>query len=63
LDSDPLTPEQLLPSHFEVSRSLALADDKFYLVVGGIGSLGLQIAVWLYRVRNMLNIFPNFTES
>ncbi|KAJ7847083.1 acyl transferase domain-containing protein [Mycena olivaceomarginata] len=49
LDSDPLTPEQLLPSHFEVSRSLALADDKFYLVVGGIGSLGLQIAIWLYR--------------
>ncbi|KAJ7885730.1 polyketide synthase [Mycena olivaceomarginata] len=49
LDSDPLTPEQLLPSQFEVSRSLALADDKFYLVVGGIGSLGLQIAIWLYR--------------
>ncbi|KAJ7808958.1 polyketide synthase [Mycena olivaceomarginata] len=53
LDSDPLTPEQLLPSHFEVSRSLALVDDKFYLVVGGIGSLGLQIAIWLYRVQRV----------
>ncbi|KAJ7823343.1 KR domain-containing protein [Mycena olivaceomarginata] len=63
LGQRPLTPEQLLPSQFEVSRSLALADDKFYLVVGGIGSLGLQIAIWLYRVCNMLNIFPNSTES
>ncbi|KAJ7153578.1 polyketide synthase [Mycena crocata] len=44
-----LTPEQLLPSSFDVSQSLALADDKFYLLLGGIGSLGLQVAIWMYR--------------
>ncbi|KAF9016931.1 polyketide synthase [Hymenopellis radicata] len=42
-------PEQLLPPSFDVSRSLALAEDKFYLILGGIGSLGLQIAIWMYR--------------
>ncbi|KAK7057599.1 polyketide synthase [Favolaschia claudopus] len=49
LESRALTPVQLLPPTFEVSQTLTLADDKFYLVVGGIGSLGLQIAIWMYR--------------
>jgi hypothetical protein len=47
------TPEQLLSPSFDVSHSLALADDKFYLILGGIGSLGLQIAIWMYRVSNV----------
>ncbi|KAF7374106.1 Polyketide synthase [Mycena sanguinolenta] len=34
-------PKQLLPPSFDLSQSLALADDKFYLIIGGIGSLGL----------------------
>ncbi|KAF7351064.1 Polyketide synthase [Mycena sanguinolenta] len=49
VDSLSLTPTQLLPSSYDVNRTLALADDKFYLVLGGIGSLGLQVAIWLYR--------------
>ncbi|KAJ7191756.1 hypothetical protein B0H12DRAFT_1246247 [Mycena haematopus] len=42
------TPEQLLSPSFDTSCSLALADDKFYLILGGIGSLGLQLAIWMY---------------
>ncbi|KAJ7622843.1 polyketide synthase [Mycena polygramma] len=49
VDGGSITPEQLLPSTFDVSRSLALADDKFYVILGGIGSLGLQVAIWMYR--------------
>ncbi|KAJ6494580.1 polyketide synthase [Mycena sanguinolenta] len=41
-------PQQLLPPSFDLSQSLALADDKFYLIIGGIGSLGLQLAIWMY---------------
>ncbi|KAF8178693.1 polyketide synthase [Mycena galopus ATCC 62051] len=44
-----LTPAQLLPPTFDVSKSLTLADDKFYVILGGIGSLGLQVAIWMYR--------------
>ncbi|KAF8149650.1 polyketide synthase [Mycena galopus ATCC 62051] len=45
-----LTPEQFLPPILDVSRSLCLADDKFfYLIIGGIGSLGLNLAIWMYR--------------
>lgn len=46
------TPEQQLPSDSEVLPSIAFQHDKFYLIVGGIGSLGLQIAIWMYRVRD-----------
>ncbi|KAJ7842961.1 polyketide synthase [Mycena olivaceomarginata] len=46
LDSFP--PEQLFSSSFDVSRSLALVDNKFYLILGGIGSLGIQLAIWMY---------------
>ncbi|KAF8920772.1 polyketide synthase [Mucidula mucida] len=49
VDDNLLTPEQLLPSSFDVSQTLALAEDKFYLILGGIGSLGLQVAIWMYR--------------
>ncbi|KAF7358619.1 Polyketide synthase [Mycena sanguinolenta] len=49
VDSLQLTPAQLLPPTFNVSKSLTLADDRFYLIVGGIGSLGLQLAIWMYR--------------
>ena len=47
-----LTPEQQLPSDFEVSSSITFKRDKSYLIVGGIGSLGLQIAIWMYRVSS-----------
>jgi hypothetical protein len=50
VDGGSLIPKQLLPSTFDVSQSLALADDKFYVIIGGIGSLGLHLAIWLYRV-------------
>ncbi|KAF8195303.1 hypothetical protein K438DRAFT_802881 [Mycena galopus ATCC 62051] len=42
------TPEDLLSPALDVSRSLTLADDKFYLILGGIGSFGLQVAIWMY---------------
>lgn len=54
VNSRSFTPEQQLPSDFEVSPSIAFKHDKFYLIVGGIGSLGLQIAIWMYRVRDMV---------
>jgi hypothetical protein len=54
VDSGSLTPEQILPPTFDVSQSLALTDDKFYLILGGIGSLGLQVAIWMYRVSTIL---------
>jgi hypothetical protein len=53
VDKVSFTPEQQLPSNFEVSPTIALSPDKFYLIVGGIGSLGVQIAIWMYRVRGM----------
>ncbi|KAJ7046113.1 polyketide synthase [Mycena alexandri] len=43
------TPEQLVSPSSDVAQSLALADNKFYLILGGIGSLGLRIAIWMYR--------------
>ncbi|KAJ7351379.1 polyketide synthase [Mycena albidolilacea] len=49
VDGSLLIPEQLLPPTFDVSQSLALADDRFYVIIGGIGSLGLHLAIWLYR--------------
>ncbi|KAJ7898537.1 polyketide synthase [Mycena olivaceomarginata] len=49
VNGDSFRPEQLLPPTFEVSQSLALTDDKFYVILGGIGSLGLHIAIWMYR--------------
>ncbi|KAJ7811280.1 polyketide synthase [Mycena olivaceomarginata] len=49
VDGGSLIPKQLLPPTFDVSQSLALADDKFYVIIGGIGSLGLHLAIWLYR--------------
>jgi hypothetical protein len=30
------------------------SDKKAYLLVGGLGSLGLQIAQWMYKVRIFL---------
>ncbi|KAK7039743.1 polyketide synthase [Favolaschia claudopus] len=48
-DSNTLSPEHLLPETFDVTQSLILADNKFYLILGGIGSLGLQIAIWMYQ--------------
>ncbi|KAK7044317.1 polyketide synthase [Favolaschia claudopus] len=49
IDTDSLSTEDLLPEIFNVTQSLTLADDKFYLILGGIGSLGLQIAIWMYQ--------------
>ncbi|KAK7039778.1 polyketide synthase [Favolaschia claudopus] len=49
IDSNTLSPEHLLPETFDVTQSLILADNKFYLILGGIGSLGLQIAIWMYQ--------------
>jgi hypothetical protein len=46
-------PERQLPSDLKLSPSIAFRHDKFYLIVGGIGSLGLQIAIWMYRVGGM----------
>jgi hypothetical protein len=58
-----LRPEQLLPPTFEVSQSLALTDDKFYVILGGIGSLGLQIAIWMYRVSTLVFDYGHFSEK
>lgn len=62
MNCDSLTPEQLLPQIFEVSQSLSLADDKFYLIIGGIGALGLQMAIWMYRVSNFFADTPAIPE-
>ncbi|KAK7039784.1 polyketide synthase [Favolaschia claudopus] len=48
-DSNTLVPEQLLPETFDVTQSLILADNRFYLILGGIGSLGVQMAIWMYQ--------------
>jgi hypothetical protein len=53
--SPPVTPSSHHPDHiiltgYELSRSVAFSPDKFYLIIGGMGSLGLQISIWLYKV-------------
>ncbi|KAK6974313.1 polyketide synthase [Favolaschia claudopus] len=49
IGSNTLVPENLLPEAFDVTQSLILADNKFYLILGGIGSLGVQMAIWMYQ--------------
>lgn len=44
-----------LPKSFSVSPYVTFKDDAFYLIVGGIGSLGLNTAIWMYEVRIQLD--------
>ncbi|KAK7044311.1 polyketide synthase [Favolaschia claudopus] len=49
IDSNTLVPEQLLPETFDVTQSFNFGRQQFYLILGGIGSLGVQIAIWMYQ--------------
>ncbi|KAJ7301903.1 hypothetical protein DFH08DRAFT_992112 [Mycena albidolilacea] len=55
MNCDSLTPEKLLPQIFEVSQSLSLADDKFYLIIGGIGALGHWGSRWRFGCTDMVH--------
>jgi hypothetical protein len=50
VSSSSYIPEHVIPADFEHSPSVTFSHDKFYLVIGGLGSLGLQISIWLYKV-------------
>ena len=44
-------PEDHLPMNIHVQSKL-FDDTKAYLLVGGIGSLGIHIALWMCQVRS-----------
>ena len=46
------------------SSAQALFDaEKSYLLVGGIGRLGLQVALWMYEVRSLIYCETLFYDS
>ena len=52
-----IRPSQLLPSESSsASLSVSLFDaQKSYLLIGGIGSLGLYMALWMYKVLGFIS--------
>ncbi|KAJ7642043.1 putative polyketide synthase [Roridomyces roridus] len=41
-------PQEYLPSEYQVSAPVLFSPEKFYMLVGGIGSLGIHLALWMY---------------
>jgi hypothetical protein len=50
VSSSSRAPEDVIPPEFEYSPAVIFLHDSFYLIIGGVGSLGLQLAIWLYKV-------------
>ncbi|KAJ7459820.1 hypothetical protein FB451DRAFT_1182121 [Mycena latifolia] len=42
-------PYQLLPPTLTMSIPVLFDSDKFYLILGGIGSFGIHLAIWMYE--------------
>jgi hypothetical protein len=50
-------PKEYLPTTYQISTPMLFDPERVYLLVGGIGSLGIHLSLWLYTVCGFVKIF------
>jgi hypothetical protein len=47
-------PHELLPPSYSISNPVQFDPTRVYLLLGGIGSFGINLAIWMYTVSDLV---------